>query len=159
MSCERMHLPLIFTGRYGYFATPNLVSFAFGISSQSPALTSQLENGLVEIRNTVIGMFNQWHQSFTEDRSVPVQLRFLLAAAAESNVRDYVSQLAVFSSPHFSEAAFTKRLLKCLVDTINLKTGDGEMKRLAMLCFCVLCAIDGELITMPVIRNDACPRS
>ena len=144
--------------RYGYYFTrPNPVSFGFGISSQSPVLTSQLEKALVEIRNTIIGMFNQWHQSFTEHRSAPVQLRFLLATAVELNVQDYVIQIAVHSSPHFSDEVFTKTLLKCLVDMIM--AGDGEMETLAMLCFCVLCAIDGELIIVPEARNDVCPHS
>jgi len=97
-------------------------------------------NALVEIRNTIIGIFDQWQQSFTEHRSAPVQLRFLLAAAVEFNIRDYVLHIAVFSSPHFSDAEYTKTLLNCLVNTI--KIAGEEMKILAMLCFCVLCAID-----------------
>ena len=142
MSCERIHPPLLFIERYGYFTRQNPVSFGFGNSSQRPVLTSQLENALVEIRNTIIGMFNQWHQSFAEHRSAPVQLRFLLAAAVEFNIRDDILHLAVLSSPHFSDEAFTKRLQNCLVYTIE-KAG-GEMKTLAMLCFCILCAIDSE---------------
>ena len=144
MSWERIHLRLLFTGRYDYFTRPIPVSFGFSISSQSPVLTSQLENALVEIKNTIIGMFNQWRQSSTEHRCAPVQLRFLLETAVEFNVRvqDYVLQIAVFSSPHFSDAAFTERLLKCLGYTI--RTAGGDMKTLAMLCFCILCAIDGE---------------
>ena len=126
--------------------------FGFGISSQSPVLTSQLENALVEIRNTIIGIFNQWDQSFTEHCFAPVQLRFLLATAVKLNVQDYVLQIAVHSSPHFSDAEFTEGLLNCLTDMI--KTGDEELKTVAMLCFCVLCAIDGESITMPEARND-----
>ena len=112
---------------------------------------------MVEIKNTIIGMFNQWHKSFTEHRCAPVQLRFLLATAMEFDVQDYVLHFAVLSSPHFSNAAFTERLLKYLVKTIN--TASREMKTLAMLCFCVLCAIDGESITVPGSRNDECPRS
>ena len=157
MSCGRIHPPLLFTGWYDYFTRPNPVIFGLSIGSQRPALTGQPEEALVGIRNTIIGMFNQWWQSFAEGRSAPVQLRFLLATAVEFNVQDYVLRLAVFSSPHFSDAAFTKRLLNCLVDTIN--TGDEEMKTLAMLCFCILCAIDGESITVPEARIDEWPRS
>jgi hypothetical protein len=103
-------------------------------------------------------MFSQWQQSFTEPRSAPVQLRFLLATGVEFNVKleDYVLHLAVLSSPHFSDAVFTKTLRDCLIDKIN--TG-GEMKTLAMLCFCVLYAIDSESITVPEARNDECPHS
>jgi hypothetical protein len=115
----------------------------------------QVENALVEIRNTIIGVFNQWQQS--ELRSPPVRLRFLLETAVEFNVRGYVLQLAVFSSPHFSDAGFTETLRNCLVDTI--KTAGGEMKTLAMLCFCVFYAIDSESITVPEPRNDECTRS
>ena len=135
----RIYLPLLFTGRYGYFTRPIPVSF--GISPRS-STDKQLGNALVEIKNTIIGMFNQWHKSFTEHRSAPVQLRFLLATAMEFDIQDYVLHFAVLYSPHFSNAAFTKKLQNCLVDTI--RTAGGEMKTLAMLCFCILCAIDGE---------------
>ena len=50
--------------------------------------------------------------------------------------------LAVLSSPHFSDELFTKGLLNCLVYMV--RTAGGDMKTLAMLCFCILCAIDGE---------------
>ena len=93
-------------------------------------------------------MFDEWQQSFAEHPSAPVQLRFLLAAAVECNhVRYYVLRRAVHSSPHFSDAGFTKTLINRLINQIGTET-DREMKKLAMLCFCVLCAIDSELITV-----------
>ncbi|KAN0129055.1 hypothetical protein V8E53_013205 [Lactarius tabidus] len=98
------------------------------------------DNGLVEIRNTIIGMFNQWQQSFDERRSAPIQLCPLLETAVECNVQGYVLYLAVFASPHFSDARFTEKLRNRLVDRI--KTASGKMKTLAMLCFCVFYAID-----------------
>jgi hypothetical protein len=99
-------------------------------------------------------MFDQWQQSFDE-HSAPVQLRFFLAIAVEFNVRDYVLHIAVFSSPHFSDAVFTKTLLNFLVDII--KTAGREEKKLAMLCFCILCAIDSESITVSKAINNKCP--
>lgn len=164
--CGGIHL--LFKGRYDYFTRPIPVSFGLGISSERSALRNQLEKALLEIRSTIVEMFNQWHQSFKQ-RSAPIQLRFLLAAAVEVRrdyvltaiefgVRNDVLPVAVFSSPHFSDEAFTARLLNCLVDTIKI-TG-GEVKTRAMLCFCVLCAIDSEsIITVPEARNDGFPRS
>ena len=142
MSCERIHLRLLFKGRHDYFTRPILVSFGLSISSQCPVLTSQLESALVEIRNTIIWMFNQWEHYFLGRYAPPVQLRFLLSTAVEFNVQDVFLHLAVLSSPHFSDEPFTKGLLNCLVYMV--RTAGGDMKTLAMLCFCILCAIDGE---------------
>ena len=88
MSCERIHLRLLFKGRHDYFTRPILVSFGLSISSQCPVLTSQLESALVEIRNTIIWMFNQWEHYFLGRYAPPVQLRFLLSTAVEFNVQD-----------------------------------------------------------------------
>ena len=101
-------------------------------------------------------MFNRWQRYSTKRSkkrlSAPVQLRFLLAAAVECNAQGYILRLAVLSSPHFSDPEFTKTLLHRLINTID--TTDGEMRKLAMVCFCVLCAIDGELPTVCKARND-----
>jgi hypothetical protein len=115
----------------------------------------QAENAFDEIGNTIVGMFNQWRQSSKGRRSAPVQLRFLLATAVEFNARDYVLHIAVFSSPHFSDAVFTKALLDYLVDAI--KTAGGENQKLEMLCVCVLCAVDSESITAPNAIYNKCP--
>lgn len=102
------------------------------------------------IKNELIRMTNEWldewQRSFTDNPSTPVQLRFLLRAAVECDVRDYILRLAVLSSPHFSDAGFKEILLERLVNTIYAT--DGETRKLTMLYFCVLCAIDGELITV-----------
>ena len=97
-------------------------------------------------------MFDTWQRSFTEHPSAPVQLRFLLATAVERNVRGGVLQLAVLSSPRFSDAGFTKTLLDRLVLIIH--AADDEMRDLAMLCFCVLCATDGEFLAGVKARNN-----
>ena len=96
-------------------------------------------------------MFDTWQRSFTEHPSAPVQLRFLLATAVERNVRGGVLQLAVLSSPRFSDAGFTKTLLDRLV--LIIRTPGDKMRDLAMLCFCVLCATDGEFLTVSKTRN------
>ena len=92
-------------------------------------------------------MFDEWQRSFTEHPSAPVQLRFLLATAVERDrVQDHVLRLAVLSSPHFSDARFTETLLDHLILTIH--TAGDEMRRLAMLCICVLCAIDSKFLAV-----------
>ena len=48
--------------------------------------------------------------------------------------------------PTFSDAEFKETLLKCLAKRID-NTGE-EKSTLVILCFCVLRAIDGELITV-----------
>ena len=99
-------------------------------------------------------MFNEWQRSFTSKcPSAPVQLRFLLATAVEYNAQDYILRLAVLSSPHFLDSKFTKTLLNRLINTIDTTT-DGKMRELAMLCFCVLCAIDSELIAVYKVMKD-----
>lgn len=84
-------------------------------------------------------------------------MRFLLTTAVEFHVQDYVLHMAVLFSPHFSDKEFTEKLLTRLVDIIGI--ADGEIKTLVMLCFCVLCAIDSESITVPEAKTDVCPRS
>jgi hypothetical protein len=95
-------------------------------------------------------MFNEWldewQRSFTDNPFTPVQLRFLLRTTVECDARDYILRLAVLSSPHFSDAGFKEILLKRLVNTIYAT--EGEIRKRAMLYFCVLCAVDGELITV-----------
>lgn len=113
----------------------------------------QLDQASVKIKDEIVRIFNQWQQSFSEDPSAPIQLRSLLATAIECNAQDYLLLcLAVSSSPHFLDAEFTNALLNCLIDTIN--TTSREDRTPAMLCFCVLCAIDGELITACQARDD-----
>jgi hypothetical protein len=97
----------------------------------------------VKIEWAIVKMFGQWKRP---QSSAPIQLRFLLATAAECRVQEGILCLAVFSSPHFSDSDFTKILLNRLVKTI--KSGYPGTEDLAMLCFCVLCAIDRKLITL-----------
>ena len=153
MSCKRIQrlVPPLFRGRCGYFTQPNPVSFV--TNSRSSVLSKQLENALVEIKHALIRMFNQWQRSFTEHQpSAPVQFRFLLATAVECNVQDYILRLSVISSPHFLDPVFTKTLVNRLVNTIN--SADGEIRTLAMLCFCVLCAIDSKSFTVSRAGNN-----
>jgi hypothetical protein len=124
----------------------------FVIISRSSALSKQLEYALVKIEDTLDGMFNRWERSFTKNPSAPVQLR-LLATAVERNFRGGVLRLAVNSSPRFSDAGFTKMLLDRLVLLIH--TAGDNMRNLAMLCFCVLCATDGEFLAVSKVRNNS----
>jgi hypothetical protein len=70
----------------------------------------------------------------------------------ELNVPGYVLRIAVLSSPHISESdagfrtSLLKRLAKIIIDA------GGEMRKRAILCFCILCATDGELITVAKAR-------
>ena len=95
-------------------------------------------------------MFNewihQWQRSGADSPSTPVQLLFLLRTTVECDARDYILRLAVFSYPHFSDAGFKETLLKRLVNTID--TTDGKIRKRMMLYLAVLCAVDGELITV-----------
>ena len=93
-------------------------------------------------------MFNRWQLSVTEHQpSAPVQFRLLLATAVESNVQDNsILRLSVCSSPHFSDPEFSETVVNHLFNMI--KSTDRETRKLAMLCFCVLCAIDSKSITV-----------
>lgn len=128
------------------------------MNSRKSVLSKQLENAYFEINRALIRMFNQWQRSFTENQpSAPVQFRFLLATAVECNVQEYVLRLSVLSSPYLLDPGFTKALVNRLINTIN--STDGEMRRLAMLCFCVLCATDSEsfqvtVSSKPGLTND-----
>ena len=93
-------------------------------------------------------MFNRWQLSCTEHQpSAPVQFRLLLATAVECNAQDNtILRLSVCSSPHFSDPEFTETVVNHLFN-IMINSTDGEMRKLAMLCFCVLCAVDSESLT------------
>lgn len=113
----------------------------------------QVEDALVEIERAIVKMFDQWKRP---PSSAPVQLCFLLATAAECRAQEQegILCLAVFSSPHFSDSEFTKILLNRLANIINFEDIDSEMEDLAMLCFCILCAIDRKPITLANSGNN-----
>jgi hypothetical protein len=123
------------------------------ITSQNSVLNKQLENTFLEIKHALIRMFNQLQRTFTEQQpSAPVQFHFLLATAVEFNAQDYILRLSVCSSPHLLDPEFTKMVTNCLFNTIN--STDGEIRMLAMLCFCVLCTIDSESFPRSKGRNN-----
>jgi hypothetical protein len=95
-------------------------------------------------------MFDQWQRTQPSD---PVQLRILLATAAECRAQEDILCLAVFFSPHFLNSLFTKTLLNRLANIIH-DSSDSGMTDLAMLCFCVLCAIDRKLVTAARAGNN-----
>ncbi|KAF8258064.1 hypothetical protein EI94DRAFT_1835233 [Lactarius quietus] len=75
----------------------------------------------VEIERAIVKMFGQWRRP---PSSAPVQLRFLLATAAECRAREGILFLAVFSSPHFSDSEFTKILLNRLANISALEISE-----------------------------------
>ena len=115
----------------------------------------QLESALAKIERTLYEMFDRWQRSSTEHPFAPVQLFYLLEIAVNRNARGGVLRLAVLSSPRFADAEFTKMLLDRLVLIID--TAGDKMRNLAMLCFCVLCATDGEFLAVSKTRNNTVP--
>jgi len=114
------------------------------------------ENAHEEIKYALFRIFGQWQQSFTIHPSAPVQVRFLLITAMERGCKfHYISCLAVLSSPHFSDALFKDTLREYLIPAIT--DGRDSEKQLAMLSFCVLCAIDKEATlkdSFDLLRNE-----
>jgi len=88
-------------------------------------------------------MINQWQQSFTENPSAPVQLRFLLQTTVEYDARGSILPLAILASPHCSDAGFKTTLLVRLLGETS--TPNGENRKLATLYLCVLYAIDDQV--------------
>lgn len=91
-------------------------------------------------------MFNKWQQSSLKFEPPPSQLRSLLETGMSRGAQDYILPLAVLSSPLVRDPVFTKSLLNRLISTIQ--TDGGRMKKLAMVCFFVLCVTDGESIAV-----------
>jgi hypothetical protein len=65
----------------------------------------------------------------------------------QNDLESDILRLAVVSSPFSSDMEFKATLQKRLVGAITGDTTDGEMRKQAILGFCVLCAT-GELISI-----------